>query len=71
MVVTIQILDSDCTEIRTLIDDPVTAGVHRIMWDHTDYNFDSVDDGYYACVMTAGDFECAGALNVQCAAVTQ
>ena len=71
MVVTIRILDSDCTEIRTLLDSPVAAGVHSIMWDHTDNDFAPVDDGYYACVMTAGDFECAGALNVQCDAVTQ
>ena len=69
--VTIRILDSDCNEIRTLVNDDLDAGIHQVIWDHTDYAFVPVDDGYYACVMTTGNFECAGALYVQCAAVVQ
>lgn len=62
--VTIRIYDAQCEPVRTLVDQPAEIGEHHVLWDATDDGGRKVADGYYVCVLTVGDFECAGVVQL-------
>ncbi|HHS50641.1 MAG TPA: hypothetical protein ENN07_05945 [candidate division Zixibacteria bacterium] len=53
--VTITVYDISGNLVTTLVDDEITAGSHRVVWDGTDGAGRSVPSGIYLCRMTAGE----------------
>ena len=64
--VTVRILNEECDEICTLLDGPIAAGVHHVLWNGNDSEGQRVPDGPYACVVSVGDWASAGVVVLLC-----
>lgn len=65
--VLLRIVDADCVLVRTLHDGPRDAGPHDFVWDGRDETSARQPDGLYGVILTVGDFDCWGVVELRSA----